>query len=166
MFTLNRETELTASLLGKKFNRFKLNSLPKLEKYKTYYDGKQAIAVGMFYRPTENFTVGFGASAAGNDDYMMNAGISYRFGGSGTSLRVSQSDINRKVVDLTDQNRALVAQLESANIRAEASAERVDKMMEELAQMRAEMQEMKKALKAKSKQTKKNEPKVVKVKAN
>ena len=131
-----------------------------------HYDGKQAIAVGMFYRPTENFTVGFGASAAGNDDYMMNAGISYRFGGSGTSLRVSQSDINRKVVDLTDQNRALVAQLESANIRAEASAERVDKMMEELAQMRAEMQEMKKALKAKSKQTKKNEPKAVKVKAN
>ena len=79
---------------------------------------------------------------------------------------VPESDINRKVVDLTDQNRALVAQLESANIRAEASAERVDKMMEELAQMRAEMQEMKKALKAKSKQTKKNEPKAVKVKAN
>ena len=131
-----------------------------------HYDGKQAIAVGMFYRPTENFTVGFGASAAGNDDYMMNAGISYRFGGSGTSLRISQSDINRKVVDLTDQNRALVTQLESANIRAEASAERVDKMMEDLAQMRAEMQEMKKALKAKSKQTKKNEPKAVKVKAN
>ena len=43
MFTLNKETELTAELLGKMFSRFKLNSLPKLEKYKNYYDGKQAI---------------------------------------------------------------------------------------------------------------------------
>ena len=98
-----------------------------------HYDGKQAIAVGMYYRPTENFTVGFGASAAGNDDYMMNAGISYRFGGSGSQLRLSQSDINRKVVDLTDQNRALIAQIESSNIREEASANRLNKVTKQLA---------------------------------
>ena len=98
-----------------------------------HYDGKQAIAVGMYYRPTENFTVGFGASAAGNDDYMMNAGISYRFGGSGSQLRLSQSDINRKVVDLTDQNRALVAQIESSNIREEASAKRLNQVSKQLA---------------------------------
>ena len=131
-----------------------------------HYDGKQAIAVGMYYRPTENFTVGFGASAAGSNDYMMNAGISYRFGGSGSQLRLSQSDINRKVVDLTDQNRALVAQLESANIRAEASAQRVDKMAGELAQLRKEMQEMKKVVqpKAKKVQPKKAQVKKVQVK--
>ena len=126
-----------------------------------HYDGKQAIAVGMYYRPTENFTVGFGASAAGSDDYMMNAGISYRFGGSGSQLRLSQSDINRKVVDLTDQNRALVAKLESANIRAEASAQRVDKMMGELAQLRKEMQVMKKVVQPKAK---KAQPKKAQVK--
>ena len=122
-----------------------------------HYDGKQAIAVGMYYRPTENLTVGFGASAAGNDDYMMNAGISYRFGGSGTQLRLSQSDINRKVVDLTDQNRALVAQIESSNIREEASAKRLraaekkaelseqklDMVMKELAALREEIQKLK-----------------------
>ena len=122
-----------------------------------HYDGKQAIAVGMYYRPTENFTVGFGASAAGNDDYMMNAGISYRFGGSGSQLRISQSDINRKVVDLTDQNRALVAQIESSNIREEASAKRLraaekkaelseqklDMVMKELAVLREEVQKLK-----------------------
>lgn len=43
MFTLNKDTILTEALLGKMFNRFKLNNLPKLEKYKNYYDGKHAI---------------------------------------------------------------------------------------------------------------------------
>ena len=98
-----------------------------------HYDGKQAIAVGMFYRPTENLTVGFGASAAGNDDYMMNAGISYRFGGGGSYTAISQSDINRKVVDLTDQNRALIAQIESSNIREEASVKRLNQVSKQLA---------------------------------
>ncbi len=122
-----------------------------------HYDGKQAIAVGMFYRPTENLTLGFGASAAGNDDYMMNAGISYRFGGASSYNAVSQSDINRKVVNLEVQNRALVAQLESANLREEASAKRLraaekraelsdlklDMVMKELAVMREEIQKLK-----------------------
>ena len=110
-----------------------------------HYDGKQAIAVGMFYRPTENLTLGFGASAAGNDDYMMNAGISYRFGGGGSYTAISQSDINRKVVDLTDQNRALVAQIESSNIREEASAKRLNRVQKELkaAQKKAELSDQK-----------------------
>lgn len=43
MFYLNRETELTADLLYKMINRFRLNVEPKLNKYKNYYDGLQAI---------------------------------------------------------------------------------------------------------------------------
>lgn len=43
MFYLNRETELTASLLGKMINRFHMNEEPKLRKYKNYYDGIQKI---------------------------------------------------------------------------------------------------------------------------
>lgn len=43
MFYLNRETELTASLLGKMINRFHINEEPRLKKYKNYYDGIQAI---------------------------------------------------------------------------------------------------------------------------
>ena len=104
-----------------------------------HYDGKQAIAVGMFYRPTENLTLGFGASAAGNDDYMMNAGISYRFGGGGSYTAISQSDINRKVVDLTDQNRALIAQIESSNIREEASTKRLNQVSKQLKATQSEL---------------------------
>ena len=43
MFYLNRNEELSIELLQKMINRFRLNVEPKLEKYKNYYDGKQAI---------------------------------------------------------------------------------------------------------------------------
>lgn len=43
MFYINKDTELTAELLQKMINRFDLQVLPQLTKYKNYYDGKQAI---------------------------------------------------------------------------------------------------------------------------
>ena len=43
MFYLNKDTELTATLLNKMIDRFRLNVEPKLQKYKNYYDGLQAI---------------------------------------------------------------------------------------------------------------------------
>ena len=58
---------------------------------------------------------------------------------------VPESDINRKVVDLTDQNRALIAQIESSNIREEASAKRLNRVQKELkaAQKKAEVADQK-----------------------
>lgn len=43
MFYLNRDRELDVELLQKMISRFRLTVEPKLEKYKNYYDGKQAI---------------------------------------------------------------------------------------------------------------------------
>ena len=43
MFSINKNTELTAGLLQKMINRFFVSDVPKLKKYKNYYDGKQAI---------------------------------------------------------------------------------------------------------------------------
>lgn len=43
MFYLNKDIELTAALLQKMINRFRVNVEPKLRKYKNYYDGLQAI---------------------------------------------------------------------------------------------------------------------------
>lgn len=43
MFYLNKDTELTTSLLSKMLNAFQLNTYPRLKKYKDYYDGLQAI---------------------------------------------------------------------------------------------------------------------------
>ena len=43
MFYLNKDTELSTTLLSKMINRFRVNVEPKLNKYKNYYDGLQAI---------------------------------------------------------------------------------------------------------------------------
>ena len=43
MFYLNKNSELSVELLAKMINRFHLNVEPKLNKYKNYYDGFQAI---------------------------------------------------------------------------------------------------------------------------
>lgn len=43
MFYVNKETELTVELLQKMINRFHINEQPRLNKYKNYYDGIQAI---------------------------------------------------------------------------------------------------------------------------
>ena len=43
MFCLNRDIELSADLLYKMINRFRLNVQPQLNKRKNYYDGVQAI---------------------------------------------------------------------------------------------------------------------------
>jgi len=43
MFYLNKEAPLTKELLEKMINRFRINVEPKLQKYKNYYDGLQAI---------------------------------------------------------------------------------------------------------------------------
>ena len=43
MFYINKETELDIELLQKMINKFRVNVEPKLNKYKNYYDGIQAI---------------------------------------------------------------------------------------------------------------------------
>jgi SPP1 family phage portal protein len=43
MFYLNKNIELNGLLLGKMINKFRIEVEPKLNKYKKYYDGIQAI---------------------------------------------------------------------------------------------------------------------------
>ena len=52
MFYINKNTELDAALLGKMINRFHINEQPRLEKYKNYYDGVQAILRKAYAAPT------------------------------------------------------------------------------------------------------------------
>ena len=53
MFYLNKNTELDAALLQKMINKFHLNVEPKLNKYKNYYDGIQAILKKAYNDPTK-----------------------------------------------------------------------------------------------------------------
>lgn len=53
MFYLNRERELDTTLLFKMINKFRLNTEPKLTKYKNYYDGMQAILNKAYADPSK-----------------------------------------------------------------------------------------------------------------
>ena len=53
MFYLNKETELTAELLGKMFNKFFTEVEPKLQRYKNYYDGIQKILNKSYSDPSK-----------------------------------------------------------------------------------------------------------------
>lgn len=53
MFYLNKETPLTAELLAKMINRFRLNVEPRLQKYKEYYDGIQSILSKQYSDPSK-----------------------------------------------------------------------------------------------------------------
>ena len=53
MFYLNHDRELDVALLQKMINRFRLTVEPKLEKYKNYYDGKQAILNKAYSDPSK-----------------------------------------------------------------------------------------------------------------
>lgn len=53
MFYISRETELTADLLQKMFNKFNMNFLPQLQKYDNYYKGKHVILNKMYNDPSK-----------------------------------------------------------------------------------------------------------------
>lgn len=53
MFYVNKETELSVELLHKMIQRFNLNELPRLSKYKNYYDGIQAILKKSYSDPSK-----------------------------------------------------------------------------------------------------------------
>ena len=83
MFYLNENTELTTELLNKMINRFRTTVEPKLQKYKNYYDGIQAILNKTYNDPSKpcnktvtNYAKNICDSYAG---YMATPGhISYR----------------------------------------------------------------------------------------
>lgn len=53
MFYLNKETPLNGALLSKMINKFRVEVEPKLNKYKKYYDGIQAILTKEYNDPSK-----------------------------------------------------------------------------------------------------------------
>lgn len=53
MFYINKDTVLDAKLLAKMISRFRLSVEPKLQEYKNYYDGVQAILRKAYSDPTK-----------------------------------------------------------------------------------------------------------------
>ena len=97
------------------------------------YHGTGALAVGVFVRPTENLMLSLGGAFA-SDDRMMNAGISYRFGGTSAAGEAG-AGVPLGTAALRRENRDLAARLEAANARAESQAAGTER---ELAALRSE----------------------------
>lgn len=119
-----------------------------------HYSGEQAVAVGLFYKPTQNFMVNMGGSTTVHGDPMVNFGVSYRFGAPYTNDAMSTGELQQKVVALNNQNLALEAQLESARSRENNMVKRVEKSKQELEALRAEIEQMKELLGLKAKMQK------------
>ena len=119
-----------------------------------HYSGEQAVAVGLFYKPTQNFMVNMGGSTTVHGDPMVNLGVSYRFGAPYTNDAMTTGELQQKVVALNNQNLALEAQLESARSREDNMVKRVEKSKQELEALRAEIEQMKELLGLKAKMMK------------
>lgn len=119
-----------------------------------HYSGEQAVAVGLFYKPTQNFMVNMGGSTTAHGDPMLNLGVSYRFGAPYTNEALTTGELQQKVVALNNQNLALEAQLESARSREDNMVKRVEKSKQELEALRAEIEQMKELLGLKAKMMK------------
>ena len=101
-----------------------------------HYKGKQALAVGMFVRPVENFMVSLGASGSA-DDYMLNAGASFRFGG--PTLKKSPQQMAARLSDQEVTIRDLSAQNLAQKTRLESQDEKLLKQASEIKDQKAEI---------------------------
>lgn len=104
-----------------------------------HYRGQQAIAVGMFARPSENLMFSLGSSIAGRKETMFNAGLSYRFGAPNQLKTVSKSEMAGRINDLNASNRDLSARLAASEAREENAQKRLANANDRIAKLEADM---------------------------
>ncbi len=114
------------------------------------YHGSSAMAVGAFYRPTENLMFSVGASLNENDS-MVNAGMSYRFG-TGSGNKTSPNNIHemkRQINNLSEENRLLSAKLDSSESKLASADARIASSDAEIKELKTRLRQIEKLLKLK-----------------
>ena len=71
-----------------------------------HYNGQGAMALGTFYSPNEDTTLGFGYET-GNGENMWNLGVSFKIG-SGNHMTTSRVAMSREINDLRSQNNQIL----------------------------------------------------------
>ena len=114
------------------------------------YHGSSAAAVGAFFRPTENLMLSVGASLKEHDS-MVNAGLSYRFGGPSAPKPAAGTvhDLRQQVTVLTEENRSLSAKLTSSESRLASADAKLASSAAEIEALKARLLVIEKALKLK-----------------
>jgi autotransporter adhesin len=80
-----------------------------------HYNGRNAYALGLFYRPNEDtmFSVG---STLGNGENLLNAGLSLKFG-QGNHVSTTRVAMAKEILDLRADNKAMHSQINAMNAR-------------------------------------------------
>ena len=89
------------------------------------YRNANAMALGMFYRPTEKIMLSVGG-AMGNGENMINAGLSFALD-KGKGFGTSKAAMARKINDLTAENAAQAAKIETLEARLAAIESKLEK---------------------------------------
>lgn len=82
------------------------------------YGNANALALGVFYRPTENVMFSAGG-AMGNGENMVNVGVSFALD-NGEGVRVSKTDMAKKIKALTDENAVMKEKLAEQDTEIDA----------------------------------------------
>ena len=109
------------------------------------YHGTQALAVGLFVRPTENLMFNVGGAFASND-HMLNLGVSYRFGDNSMKKK-SPQELQAEVTSLKTENTDLSARLATADTKLSAANTRLDSQSAELRALKQQIADIQKRLK-------------------
>ena len=109
------------------------------------YHGTQALAVGLFVRPTENLMFNVGGAFASND-HMLNLGVSYRFGDNSMKKK-SPQELQAEVTSLKTENTDLSARLATADTKLSAANTRLDSQAAELRALKQQIADIQKRLK-------------------
>lgn len=109
------------------------------------YHGTQALAVGLFVRPTENLMFNVGGAFASND-HMLNLGVSYRFGDNSMKKK-SPQELQAEVMSLKTENTDLSARLATADTKLSAANTRLDSQSAELRALKQQIADIQKRLK-------------------
>lgn len=109
------------------------------------YHGTQALAVGLFVRPTENLMFNVGGAFASND-HMLNLDVSYRFGDNSMKKK-SPQELQAEVTSLKTENTDLSARLATADTKLSAANTRLDSQSAELRALKQQIADIQKRLK-------------------
>ena len=104
------------------------------------YKSANAVAIGAFYRPTNDVLFSIGTSMGGGEN-MFNAGVSFKFGSSNEYSNYSKASLAEVVSEQSKQ-------LEAQHSTIEALQSKVEKQEQENQELRAQVQEIMRQLSA------------------
>ena len=101
------------------------------------YRNANALALGLFYRPTENVMFSMGGTM-GNGENMVNAGVTFALD-QGQGIRVSKAAMAKKINALTEENAAMKAENRAIREKAASQDAEIAALREALARLEAKV---------------------------